>query len=137
MKETEFAYRVRQALNEGVEHIDYKSAYRLEQARAAALARQRPAPATVRGWVPALQPAMAGGADDGARSGIWSWMRGAGLVAPLVAMVVGFISIYQWQHDQRISNLADIDFAVLLDEHPIQAYADRGFGVFLQTETRE
>jgi hypothetical protein len=59
------------------------------------------------------------------------------MLAPLVAMVVGFVSIYQWHHDQRISNLADIDFAVLLDEHPIQAYADRGFGVFLKTEARE
>ncbi len=137
MKEAEFAYRVRQALNEGVEHIDYKTGYRLEQARTAALARQRVSPATVRGWVPALQPALAGGADDSARGGIWSWMRGAGLVAPLVAMVVGFISIYQWHHDQRISNLADIDFAVLLDEHPIQAYADRGFAVFLQSEAHE
>jgi hypothetical protein len=137
MKEAEFAYRVRQALNEGVEHIDYKTGFRLEQARTAALARQRVAPATVRGWVPALQPALASGPDTGARGGLWGWMRGAGMVAPLVAMVIGFIAIYQWQHDQRISNLADMDFAVLLDEHPIQAYADRGFGVFLQTETHE
>jgi hypothetical protein len=136
MREAEFVYRVRQALNEGVERIDYKTGFRLEQARTAALARQRLSPATALGWVPALQP-VGTDADEGFGSGFWGWMRGAGMVAPLVAMVVGFVSIYQWHHDQRISNLADIDFAVLLDEHPIQAYADRGFGVFLKTEARE
>lgn len=136
MREAEFAYRVRQALNEGTERIDYKTGFRLEQARTAALARQRLSPATALGWVPALQ-LVGADAGEGIGSGFWAWMRGAGMLAPLVAMVVGFVSIYQWHHDQRISNLADIDFAVLLDEHPIQAYADRGFGVFLKTEARE
>jgi hypothetical protein len=51
--------------------------------------------------------------------------------------VIGFIGIYQWQHDQHISQLADIDFAVLLDEGPIDAYADKGFGALLQTNTEE
>ena len=50
-------------------------------------------------------------------------------------LVIGFIGIYQWQHDQRISELADIDFAVLLDDAPIGAYADKGFGALLQTST--
>jgi hypothetical protein len=136
MKEAEFAYRVRQALNEGVERMDYKTTFRLEQARSSALARQRVAPATVRGWVPALEPALAA-PSEGLGQGAWGWLRGAGLVAPLVAMVVGFVAIYQWHHDQRIANLADIDFAVLLDEHPIEAYADRGLAVFLQTEARD
>jgi hypothetical protein len=135
MKEAEFAYRVRQALNEGVERMDYKTTFRLEQARGKALARQRLAPATVRGWVPALEPAVVS-PSEGLGQGAWGWLRGAGLVAPLLAMAIGFVAIYQWQHEQRIANLADIDFAVLLDEHPIQAYADRGFAVFLQTEAR-
>lgn len=136
MKEAEFAYRVRQALNEGVERMDYKTTFRLEQARGSALARQRVAPVSVRGWVPALETAVAT-PSEGLGQGAWGWLRGAGLVAPLVAMVVGFVAIYQWHHDQRIANLADIDFAVLLDEHPIEAYADRGLAVFLQTEARD
>lgn len=136
MREAELAYRVRQALNEGIERMDYKTTFRLEQARSSALARQRVAPASVRGWVPALEPAVAT-PSDGLGRGTWGWLRGAGLVAPLVAMVVGFVAIDRWHHDQRIAKLADIDFAVLLDEHPIEAYADRGFAVFLKTEARD
>lgn len=137
MKEADFGYRVRQILNEGVERIDYRTTFRLERARSAAVARQRLAPATVRKWLPALEPVTVDG-PDGARSGtLWTWLRGAGLVAPLLAMTVGFVMIYQWQHDRRIVELANMDFAVLLDEYPLEAYADRGFGVFLQSETQE
>jgi hypothetical protein len=64
-------------------------------------------------------------------------LRGLGLVAPLVAMVIGFIGIYQWQEDRRISEMADLDFAVLIDEVPIGDYADKGFGVLLKGETDE
>lgn len=136
MKEADFGYRVRQVLNEGLARVDYKTAFRLEKARAQALARQRMAPATLHGWVAAVEPAVAAGPLDGP-GGAWGWLRSAGLVAPLVAMVVGFVAIYHWQHQQRITELAAMDFAVLLDEYPIEAYADRGFGVFLQTEARE
>jgi len=41
MNENEFGYRIRQALNEGAERLDYKTAYRLEQARRKALAAHR------------------------------------------------------------------------------------------------
>jgi hypothetical protein len=32
-----------------------------------------------------------------------------------------------------MDEMAAIDFALLLDEAPVQAYADKGFGVFLKT----
>lgn len=133
MNENEFGYRVRQALNEATERLDYTTTYRLEKARSAALARQRaPGPATIR--LPAYQ--TAGVSSFEARSGN-SWLRGLGLVTPLIALIVGFIGIYQWQEERRISELADLDFAVLLDEVPIGAYADKGFSVLLQGDTDE
>ena len=70
----------------------------------------------------------AGPADVNARTG------GA------VALIVGFIAIYQWQQPQtqeRISDLAAMDFAVLMDETPIGAYADKGFGALLRGETED
>lgn len=134
MNEEEFPYRVRQALNEGAERLDYRTVYRLEQARNKALGRLRRAgPATVR--LPALQVATASG-PSGDFGGPWAWLRGAGLVAPLIALVVGFVAISNWQHDRQIAHLADLDFAVLLDEGPLDAYADRGFGALLQAEQR-
>jgi len=41
MNEVEFAYRIRQALNEGADHLDYRVVLRLEQARRRALAGQK------------------------------------------------------------------------------------------------
>jgi hypothetical protein len=133
MNQDEFGFRVRQALNEGAERVDYRTVLRLEQARGRALARQRRAgPATVR--LPALQLAAAGAPPvDGGR-GAWGWLRGAGWVAPLVALAIGFVAIGHWQEELEIKRLAALDFAVLLDEGPLEAYADQVFGVLLQDE---
>jgi hypothetical protein len=132
MNEEEFAFRVRQALNEGAERVDYRTGFQLEQARNKALGRlRRTGPATVR--LPALQAATAGGLP-GQGGGPWAWLRGAGLVAPLVALGVGFMVISDWQNERQIEHLAALDFAVLLDDGPLDAYADEGFGAFLQSE---
>jgi Protein of unknown function (DUF3619) len=138
MNEVEFGYRVRQALSEGASKIDYKTAYRLQKARQRALQQLHDAaPAPV--WLPALQTAGArsGSYGSSGEPGLWSWLKGLGLLAPLLVLVGGFVGIYQWQKFQRISELADIDFAVLLDEAPIAAYADSGFSLFLQNEGDE
>jgi hypothetical protein len=131
MNENEFGYRVRQALNEGAAQLDYKTAYRLEQARRKALVAHRAE--TAPAWRPALAGAGAPWTDEPGPS----WGQRLGLAAPLLAIVVGFVAIYQWQYEQRINQMADIDFAVLLDEAPIDAYADKGFGALLQTGTDE
>ena len=132
MNENEFGYRVRQALNEGAERLDYRTALRLEQARSKALAahRARTAPA----WRPIMVPA---GGPSLVDEGRVSWAQRLGLAAPLLALILGFVAIYQWQHDRRISELADIDFAVLLDDAPIGAYAEKGFGALLHTGSEE
>jgi len=135
MNEKEFGYQIRQALNEAAAGIDYKAAYRLEQARAAALARHRESTAPVR--APALQAAGGRSLDSGSRLG---WFGSFGVATPVVALIVGFIAIYQWQQPQmpeRMSDLAAMDFAVLMDETPIGAYADKGFGALLCGETEE
>ena len=132
MNENEFGYRVRQALNEGAEHLDYKTAYRLEQARQKALSAHRV------GLAPAFRPILVPAAGPTfEKDEPVGWAQRLGLIAPVLAIVIGFIGIYQWQHEQRINQLADIDFAVLLDEAPIDAYADKGFGALLQTNSDE
>lgn len=130
MNEQEFGYRIRQALNEGTEHLDYPTVHRLEQVRAAALASQR-------GLEPVRGAALqaAGGPAAGDPSPGW-WSR-LGLVAPLLALVIGFIGIYQYHEARRISELADMDFAVLLDDVPLDTYADKGFGALLRGDSSE
>ncbi|HSQ10163.1 MAG TPA: DUF3619 family protein [Burkholderiaceae bacterium] len=135
MNQDEFGYRIRQALDEGLDRLDYRTTYRLEQARLVALARQ-PAAQAERGWAPALQ--TAGGPPVDRESA--GWARRLGLAAPLLALVIGFVGINQYQESEesrRISELANMDFAVLLDDVPLETYADKGFGALLQGESDE
>lgn len=133
MNRSDFEFRVRQALNDAVERLDYRTTFRLEKARQAALARQRRhSPATVR--LPALQFASAGAGPGRPVSGRLAWMRRAGLVMPVLAIVLGLALIAKWQDDAEVENLAALDFAVLMDEAPLDTYADRSFGVLLQRE---
>lgn len=130
MNQEEFGYRIRQALNEGLERLDYRTTYRLEQARQVALARQTQAQAA---WVPV--PQTAGGPSAGGQP--FGWLARLGLAAPLLAIAIGYLGIYQYQESRRISELADMDFAVLLDEVPISTYADKGFGTLLSEGSDE
>jgi hypothetical protein len=64
-----------------------------------------------------------------------SWLHRVGLAAPLLALTIGFVSIYEYQESQRIAEIANMDFAVLLDDVPIETYADKGFGALLRGDT--
>ncbi|WP_353202493.1 DUF3619 family protein [Polynucleobacter sp.] len=55
-----------------------------------------------------------------------------GWLAPLVVLVFGLIGIAEWQGDSRINDIAEVDAALLSDEVPPDAYADRGFMAFLK-----
>lgn len=132
MNESEFAYRVRQALDEGAERVDYAVSLRLEKARRAALARfgAQSTPA----WAPALRLASASGPSLEAQSRFGAWMMRLGLAVPLLLLAIGVFGIKQWQNERMIAELADTDLAVLLDDTPIDTYADQGFGVYLREE---
>jgi len=131
MNETEIAYRIRQALDEGAQHLDYTVSLRLEKARNAALARSFAGPAADV-WVPALQ--LAGARGAGSAEGRWGWLFRFGLAVPLLALAVGSVSIHQWQNERMIAEVADLDFAVLLDDTPIDTYAHQGFRTYLLSE---
>jgi hypothetical protein len=133
MNETEFAYRVRQALDEGLEHVDYKVALRLEKARRAALDRSSAGEA-VPARAPALRLASAGGPDLDERPALVQWALRAGVLVPIIALALGIVGIKQWQMDRTVNEIADLDFAVLLDDTPIDTYAHQGFGVYLRDE---
>jgi len=137
MNQVEFGYRIRQALNEGVQRMDYKTTFRLEKVRKAALEKYR-APAPELEWVRPAQVATASGPQfDEADSSGWRWLQRLGLAAPLVALLVGFVGVHEWQRAKTQDETAALDFALLLDEAPVSAYADKGFGVFLKTGESE
>ena len=81
--------------------------------------------------VRAQKPVFAGsmGNFSSGSNSLWdtvSW------VAPLVVLVFGLIGIAQWQNDSRITDIAEVDAALLTDDVPPDAYADSGFMAFLK-----
>jgi hypothetical protein len=64
--------------------------------------------------------------------GLNLWSRMASFL-PLVALVAGLALIQNILDDNRASELAEVDSAMLSDDLPPSAYADPGFLQFLKT----
>ena len=138
-EELNFAYKVRHKLNERLDELPASTTDRLAQARKAAMARKK-ADAPLRVKQAALATAGAGGARGlgGLFSQPFSWLGRASMVIPLLVLVTGLIGIYQYEQQQRIAELAELDAAVLSDELPLSAYLDHGFNAYLaQSEQSE
>lgn len=122
-----FAYKVRHALNEHLDDLPASTTDRLAQARKMALARKKAhveAPLKVRVRKKALA-----GAGTGFFS--FSWMTRMSVALPLLVLVGGLAGIYQYEQEQRVADLAELDAAVLSDELPLSAYLDHGFNAYL------
>jgi hypothetical protein len=122
-----FAYKVRNALNENIDHLPSSTIERLALARQEALTRKkRQSPLKV--LLP--QSVYAGNLGSFFSTPV-AWLGRVGLAIPLVCLVTGLASIYQFEQQQRISETAEIDAEVLSDELPLSAYLDRGFNAYL------
>ena len=123
-----FAYKVRHALNEQLDDLPASTTERLAQARKMALARKKAhvdVPLSVR--IAKTETATAGGLLPQP----FAWLGRMGVALPLLALVIGLAGIYQYEQQERISDLAEIDAAVLSDELPLSAYLDHGFNAYL------
>lgn len=126
--ELNFAYKVRHALNERLDDLPASTTDRLAQARKMALARKKAhveAPMSVR--VSKTGMATAGGF----LSRGFGWLGRMGVAVPMLVLVAGLAGIYQYEQQQRIADLAELDAAVLSDELPLSAYLDHGFNAYL------
>jgi hypothetical protein len=118
-----FAYKVRHALNENLDSLPASTTERLASARKTAISRKK-APAAVK-----LAQRKLAGNLEGLFS--FSWLGRAGVAVPLLALVIGLAGIYQYEQEQRIAEIAELDAAVLSDELPLTAYLDHGFNAYL------
>lgn len=126
-EEINFAYKVRHALNENLDILPASTANRLASARKIALSRKKnDAPLHML----ASQRALAGQIGNFFNEPL-SWIGRMSLAIPVIVVVIGLIGIYQTEQQQRISEIADIDVAVLADELPLTAYLDHGFNAYL------
>ncbi len=121
-----FAYKVRHALNERLDDLPASTTDRLAQARQMALARKK-AHVEVRVAKTELATAGAGGFFNQQ----FSWLGRMSLALPMLVLVAGMVGIYQYEKQQRIEEIAELDAAVLSDELPLSAYLDHGFNAYL------
>ena len=82
---------------------------------------------------PAVQVVGYGGSATLGWGGGVSWWARVGSVVPLIALVVGLLSINSIQNDNRAREVAEVDAALLTDELPPAAFADPGFVQFLKS----
>jgi hypothetical protein len=128
-KEREFALAIRRALEENLSELPQPTLERLALARRAAMLRKKPAAAP--GFV--LVPALAGASGTaGFGSGPAPRRRSRfALLWPVLALIASLSAIAYWEDQQRLSETADIDAAMLSDELPLNAYLDHGFNAYL------
>lgn len=117
-----------QLLSQSSAELPHDLSERLRVARQQALAARKPELA--------LQPqvvlqgsslALSGPPSEGL--GLWSVL---GSLLPLLALVAGLVVVQWFDRQQTVSELAEIDTALLVDDLPPAAYSDPGFIRFLR-----
>jgi hypothetical protein len=132
LAQDQFGKLVARNLDQSLEDLSPKAKLRLEQSRELAISKKKPEKAFA--WANRMK--LAGHGLSSSNSG-GKWLRGASLIAPMIALTIGLLAISQWQQDSRIDDIAEVDTALLSDEVPPDAYADNGFWVFLKNLTNE
>lgn len=131
-QDNEFAKKLTSYLDDGAANLKAGTAYRLQLARAQALARlaepQR-APAM------RMAPALVGGAGMGPAGGGAGFRMNGKLLAGVLLIVAMFFGYHQWQAYQLLTELEETDAAILSSDLPIDAYLDRGFQNWLMSTT--
>lgn len=127
-KDVNFAYQVKHALDQNLDNLPASTAERLALVRKLAISRKKPEPLRVR----LNQLAMAGHLS-GALHAPLAWLGRFGVIMPLLVGTMVLIGMYEFEQEQRIEELAEMDVAVLSDDLPVSAYVDRGFNAYLAT----
>lgn len=131
MNERQFGARIGTLLDDAADRLPLRVVHRLDRAREAALARLPDAAAART----AVAPAFAGRAPSvQGPSRLW---RALAVALPPLAVAAGLYGIAVWTDAQDVQETADVNAAVLVDDVPLAAYADRGFGVYLNNNTRQ
>ena len=129
----EFAKKITGYLDSGAAGMRAGTLYKLQQARAKALAAlpERSAVAQTR-----MAHALVG-TDGSTGSGSGGLRRGGwlGLGVVLLAAML-FFGFQQWRTYQQTREIEEIDVQILTSDLPIDAYVDRGFQTWLTSYQR-
>lgn len=127
MNEERYAFRVRQVLNHGLKDMSPTASRRLEAARHMALARQKQHAAE-------LQLAGAGSSFTVKFGTYTPYLK---QLLAIVALLTGMWIAFYWQSTQYVSELEDVDSALLSDDIPPEAFLDNDFFEWLKDDSSE
>ena len=115
-------------LTQSCGELPYDLTERLRVARQQALAVRKAEPAPIHQVVAQGNSlTLAGPPSEGL--GWWSIL---GSALPLLALLAGLVTVQWLDREQIVSDLAEIDTALLVDDLPPAAYSDPGFIQFLR-----
>ena len=128
-----FALRVASRLSEGARELPHDISERLKSAREQALEAARQARRLETAGATDTVANGGGTLVLGGRGRRADWWLKLASLAPVVALVAGFIAIDRLHTNSQIKAAAEIDAALLADDVPPAAYSDPGFVEFLKT----
>lgn len=128
MTEERFANRIRQGLNHSLDELSPSALRRLEAARHHALAHQKQS----------VRQLSLAGATATANLG-FDFMHSDRMrqVLAVLALLIGMAIAFSWQAHQYVSDLEELDSAVLTDSVPPEAFLDKGFAAWLDDSSED
>lgn len=126
MREERFAGRIRQALNHGLQDVPPAATRRLEAARHLALSRQKQA-----------EPRLAMNHDGRGHFSFGQDSRYLRHILSVLALLVGMWIAFYWHSDQYITEVEEVDSALLSDELPPEAFLDNDFFEWIKDSSEE
>ena len=126
MREERYGFRVRQALNHGLRDIPPAAPRRLEAARHLAPSHQKQA---------APQTSLAGLGSTSFRSGTHTPYFKQFLA--VVALLLGMWISFYWHSVQYVTEIEEVDSALLTDDLPPDAFLDNDFFEWLVDDSSE
>lgn len=126
MNEERQAYRIRQALNQGLQEISPTASRRLEAARHIALNRQKQPEAVF-----APSRLSTAGMPFGFSTSTPRRVSGLKQLAAILALLIGMWLSFYWQSHQYVSEVEALDSALLTDDLPPDVLLDNEFLAWL------
>ena len=125
-----FALKATSYLSASTTDLPYDISERLRAARVQAVSKRKIATVQAASNLvnTGSSAALTWGSNDG-----FGWWAKVGSVMPLIALVVGLLTINSIQNDNRAQEVAEVDVALLTDDLPPAAFSDAGFVQFLKS----
>jgi hypothetical protein len=125
--EERLGLKIAAALSDGNDALPHDIGERLRHARMQAVARRKRPQAQAGGAVVQVGNSlvMGGGGES-------PWWQRASVLLPVLALLVGLVTINWTLDDNAAREMAKVDAALLVDDLPPAAYTDPGFQMFLK-----